>query len=79
MLKFVRRVAVLKRFIFYANEYLGTGNVLKEAKIRQLQVNNIKRRDHISKLPIKLDMSMQMGLQDKCVTKRKGIFSKPRV
>ena len=39
MLKYVRRVAALKRFIFYANEYLGTGNVLKEAKIRQLQVN----------------------------------------
>ena len=39
MLKYVRRVAALKRFIFYANEYLGTGNVLKEAKIRQSKVN----------------------------------------
>ena len=44
MLNLVRRVAVLKRFIFYANEYLGTGNVLKEAKIKQLQVNNVKKK-----------------------------------
>ena len=43
-------------YIFYANEYLGTGYLLNGTKIRQLQVNKIKRRGNNSKLTIKIDI-----------------------
>ena len=44
---------ILRRNIFYANEYLGTGYQLKGTKIRQMQVER-KREDYDSKLTIKI-------------------------
>ena len=44
---------ILRRNIFYANEYLGTGYQLKGTKIRQMQVGR-KKVDYHSKLTIKI-------------------------
>ena len=49
-------VVVKDGYIFYANEYLGTGYLWNGTKIRQLQVNKIKRRGNNSKLTIKIDI-----------------------
>ena len=44
---------ILRRNIFYANEYLGTGYQLKGTKIRQMRAER-KREDYDSKLTIKI-------------------------
>ena len=56
LIQFKIHVVVKDGYIFYANEYLGTGYLLNGTKIRQLQVNKIKRRGNNSKLTIKIDI-----------------------
>ena len=60
---------VFERYIFYANEYLGTGCLLKETKNKTIAT--YQKRNNNSKLTIKVDRIMQMLLNKMNATEEK--------